>query len=164
MYLYRPSLFRPLLADGEKIRPVRRLRFLYEYLHLGHYDVYYLADSGELAGYCVVTPGGRRLKCSGKRDIVLGPYYVYEDMRGKGYSEIMISAVLRNYRRDYRCAFDWIAKDNIPSIKATKRCGFKKIGELRVVGKMRRLVMVRENGTSVVYRYKDPGYAKKTNK
>lgn len=61
LYEYLPSAFTLMAINFEKPRLVRQIRFLLEYLHRGHYKVYYLAVDGEFIGYCVVTPGGRRL-------------------------------------------------------------------------------------------------------
>ena len=58
------------------MKMVRRVRFLLEYLQVGHYLVYYLADQDDVVGHCVVVPGGRRLRFTTIKDIVLGPYYI----------------------------------------------------------------------------------------
>ena len=85
LHEYRPTLVHPLAIDFEPLRIVRRFRFWFEIL-MGGYRVYYLAVDGEFVGYCVVTPGGRRLSVSTKKDIVLGPYFVSPKHRGKGYA------------------------------------------------------------------------------
>lgn len=73
LYKFVPTLFKPLLLEFEPISRTRRVRLLLEYLHREHYSVYYLSYLGELVGYCIAVQGGRRLRCSSKRDIVLGP-------------------------------------------------------------------------------------------
>lgn len=146
---YNPSLLKPLYKNFEPMGMVRRIRFLLEYLGRNHYRVFYLEKDGDLIGHCVVAPGGRRLKCSTSDDIVLGPYYIRKEERGRGYSVKLIGMVLEN--TDYRYAFDWVEKKNIASCKASERCGFTKIGELNVSPFLRKLTIV-EEGDDIIYR------------
>lgn len=153
LYEYLPSAFQLLAINFEKPRFVRQMRFLLEYLHRGHYKVYYLAVDGELVGHCVVTPGGRRLSVSTKKDIVLGPYFVSPEHRGKGYAKVIVKMTLEHCTYDYECAYDWIHDDNYASIKTSEACGMVKEGtRLNVVGLMRKLVPS-ENGDNIVYKY-----------
>ena len=152
LYEYVPTISTPLAINFEKMRIIRRLRFCYEFIK-GKYKVYYLADGDILVAYCVVTPGGRRLTVSKKNDIVLGPYFVAPEHRGKGYSEILVKMTLENCTYDYKNAFDWIHIDNYASIKTTEACGFVQEGHrLNVVGKMRKLVL-NDNGNNIIYKY-----------
>ncbi len=148
---YEPTFMKPLFMDFEPMRLVRRVRLLMELLRPGKYVVYYLEKQRQLVGYCVVTPGGRRLKCSTKNDIVLGPYYTKESERGKGYGKELIGLVLRMV--DFECAYDWIEKSNLASRKVTEQCGFDAYAELNVSRMLRRLTIV-ANGEDIVYRYK----------
>ena len=157
LYLYKPTLTKPLLFDFESMSLTRRVRYLLEYLRSEHYKVFYLSVRDEFVGFCVVTPGGRRLCYSSRDDIVLGPYYIDESKRGNGYSKELIRLVIENYGRPYHYAYDWIHKDNLPSIKASEACGFVRYGEIKIVGKLRRLVPVNGGGTSWVYQYKGLG-------
>lgn len=153
LYEYLPSAFRLLAINFEKPRFVRQMRFLLEYLHRGHYKVYYLAVGGKFVGHCVVTPGGRRLSVSTKKDIVLGPYYVSPEHRGKGFAKMIVKMTLEHCTYDYKCAYDWIHDDNYASIKTSEACGFLKEGtRLKVVGLMRKLVPA-EDGDNIVYKY-----------
>lgn len=152
MIEYTPSIFKPLLYYFEKMYLVRRIRFLLEYIHREHYKVYYLLVNSEFVGHCVVAPGGRRLSSSTRNDIVIGPYYVKEQYRGKGYSKILIELSLKYCSFSYEYAYDWIEKNNLPSINASLSNNFKKVGELNVVGLRRKLVLV-ENGENNVYRF-----------
>ena len=152
LYEYLPSLFRPLLVNFEPMSFVRRCRYLLEYMHRGHYRVYYLADHDTAVGFCVVVPGGRKLKLSSREDIVLGPYFVAKSERGKGYSKTLIRAVLEHYPKQYRWAFDWILNTNEPSKRASESCGFRPVASLNITGLMRTPVVV-ENGMYTVYRY-----------
>jgi RimJ/RimL family protein N-acetyltransferase len=53
---------------------------------------------------------------------------------------------------NYQYAFDYIKKSNVPSIKTSKNCGFKKIGELDKIGIFHTLTEV-NNGEYEIYRY-----------
>ena len=155
---YTPSLTKPLLYNFEKMRLVRRVRFLLEYLHHDHYRVYYLQDSGEWIGYCVIAPGGRRLTCSLKTDVVLGPYYIDQKYRGKGYGKLLINLAIKCCSYSFESAYDWIEKKNISSIKASEANGFQKIGELNVVGVRRKLVLT-DKGEDNVYQLKQEDFS-----
>lgn len=151
LHEYIPTLFSPLYCNFELMTFVRRARFLGEYIRKNKYRVYYLLVDGDVVGYCVVTPGGRRLKCSTSSDIVIGPYYIKPCFRGKGFSKKLISLTLKNCGYKYMYAYDWIEKSNTSSIRATEGCGFKKYGELNVVGMLRKLVIVK-TGDDYIYR------------
>ena len=150
---YTPTVAKPLYTDFEPMRLTRRIRLLLELFRPGKYVVYYLQKSGRLVGYCVVTAGGRRLKCSTRRDIVLGPSYIERSERGKGYGKELIELVLRVSEFEY--AYDWIEKGNTASRKASERCGFLPYAELNVTPILRRLVPA-EHGEDIVYRYRKP--------
>lgn len=116
------------------------MRFLLEYLSKGSYKVYYLEVNGELVGYSVFSPGGRRLKCSTRHDLVCGPSFVLHQYRGHGYMTLLYQMVLNNCCNGYDYVYAWIKKDNIASIKACRKAGFDvDYGELKIVGKMRKL-------------------------
>lgn len=140
LHEYVPTFFSPLYCNFEPMRLVRRFRFLGEYIRKGKYLVYYLMIDKVPVGYCVVTPGGRRLKCSSASDIVIGPYFIDPKFRGKGYSKLLISLTLQCCKYYYEYAYDWIDKNNLASIHATESCGFEKFGELNIEGLMRKLV------------------------
>jgi RimJ/RimL family protein N-acetyltransferase len=148
---FTPTLLKPLYVYFEPMSIVRRIRFFMEYLGKGHYRVFYLEKNGELLGHCVVAPGGRRLNCSSDEDIVIGPYYIKESERGRGYSVRLIRLVLDNAK--FRYAFDWVEKTNTASCRASEACGFVKYGELNVTPYLRRLIIVENGGEDNIYRY-----------
>lgn len=149
IYEYTPSVLKPLAVPLEHLSLVRRIRFLLEYLR-GGYKVYYLAIDGGVVGYCVITPGGRRLKRTTGHDIVIGPYFICPEYRGKGYGKIIVEFSLKHCSYTYDKAYDWIHESNIPSIKCMESCGFKHVGNLDVVGRLRKL-MYNSNGAYRVY-------------
>ena len=152
LYEYKPTFIIPLLVSFEPLKMIRRFRFWREILS-GGYKVYYLAKDDRLVGYCVVAPGGRRLTISKKHDVVLGPYFVAPEHRGKGYAKVLVRMTLDNCTYNYNLAFDWIHKDNYASIKTSEACGFVQEGHrLNVVGIMRKLVLD-ENGNNIIYKY-----------
>ena len=151
-YLYRPTPFRLLQHHFEKMTFSRRVRLLLEYFAKGKYNVFYLAKDGVPVGYCVVAPGNRRLKRSSAEDIVLGPYFVDPAFRGKGYAKILIGSVLHDAGLTYCYAYDYIKKDNLPSIKASLACGFELCGELDIEGFLHQLIE-RSRGAYNIYRY-----------
>lgn len=160
LYEYKPTLIKPLAINFEKMRFIRRLRFLYEYMHKGHYSVYYLMIDDSFVGHCVITPGGRRLWLSGKDDIVIGPYFIDESYRGHGYAQVLLALTLKYCPYNYRRAYDWIEESNVASIKTSEACGMRQEGSrLNVVGLTRKLVEAND-GEDIVYVYDNPNYTK----
>ena len=153
LYEYIPTISKPLAINFERMRFVRRIRFLKAYLGVGHYKVYYLAVNGKLVGHCVIEPGGRRLTCSTEKDIVIGPYYIVPQYRGKGYSKVLVNLSIKYCSYQFQYVFDWVNKDNISSIRTSKACGFEEWAQLNVTHILRRLVLVK-TGDNIVFRKK----------
>ena len=155
LYLFRPTIFKPLLFDYERMTIKRRLRYFRNYCRRGKYVVYYLAldKDKSFVGLCAVTPGGRGLKiqCTHNNDIILGPYYVEPTFRGKGYGKAMINMVLDCNPYNYNYAYDIIAKDNIPSVHTSKACGFEKYQEINLVGLLKKHAPT-DNGEYIIFR------------
>lgn len=156
LWEYTPSLFKPLYGNIDPPSFTRRIRFLLEYFGKGSYKVYYLEVNGNLVGYNVFAPGGRRLKCSTSKDLVDGPSFILPEHRGHGYVTILKRMVLKHCCAGYEYVYGWISKDNIASIKACIKAGFDvDFGELKVVGKMRKLQQTpKGEGSNVIIRYK----------
>lgn len=150
LYEFKPNLFSLVPFQMEKLTFIRKLRFLYEFL-CGGYKIYYLQIDSNFVGYCLVTPGGRRLKCSTTKDIVIGPYFISPEFRGKGYAKILIKMTFTFCTYRYNKIFCWIHKTNISSIKTVMACGMTTNGlRLNVVGKFRRLIL-NDLGEYIVY-------------
>ncbi len=150
IYLFKPTPFKVLAVPIEKNSFSRWARLFSEVLR-GGYQVFYLVKDNTIAGYCVITPGGRRLKCSTSNDGVIGPLYICPEYRGKGLSEVLVKNILKVCMRQYNCFYCWIYEDNIPSRRSLESCGFKPIGRLDVVGKFRRLVLT-PKGADIIYK------------
>lgn len=150
-YEYRPTFGKWLYRNYEKMPPQRWIRFFLEYIATGKYVIYYMAKDNDILGYCFTAPGGRRLGCSYKDDIVLGPYYILPKHRNSGFSKELINAIIDNLHTDYNYAYDYINKGNIPSIRATEACGFERYSELNISRYFRRLKIV-NNGEYIVFR------------
>ena len=156
LWEYTPTLFKPLFGNIDPPSFVRRMRFLLEYLAKGSYKVYYLEVNGVKVGYNVFSPGGRRLKCTTTKDLVSGPSYILPQFRGHGYIGILKKMVMTHCCAGYDYIYGWIDKKNVSSIRASKKAGFDvEYGELKVVGKMRKLQQTAKGeGTNVIIRYK----------
>ena len=91
-YRYEPSIFHPFYIEMEPTTIMRRIRFLIDYCY--GYAVYYLKKGSEWIGYCTITNGKNpRFWFATDSDIVIGPYFIDEQFRGNGYSEIMVREV-----------------------------------------------------------------------
>lgn len=156
LWEYTPTLFKPLFGNMDQPSFTRRVRFMLEYLMKGSYKVYYLEVNGTLVGYNVFAPGGRRLKCATRKDLVSGPSYVLPEHRGNGYIGILKRMVFKNCCNGYDYVYAWISKENIASINAYSKVGYDvNYGELKIVGKMRKLIQTpKGKGTNIIVRYK----------
>lgn len=132
-------------------RPVHRIRMMLE-LFQGGYDVYYMYVDKRVVGHIVVTRGGRRLRMSTARDIVLGPIWVAPRFRNRGFASKGICAVLHDLGLEYENAWEFIAIDNYSSQKTVEKNGYEFMGEARERGPMKRIELS-DGGAFRVYRY-----------
>ncbi len=110
----------------------------------GGYCIYYAAQSDKIVGYVLVAKGGRRIRCSSKEDIVIGPYYTLKELRGQGFATKMIDAVLHDIGIEFKDAYLYIKKTNTPSIKAASKCGCRIICDAAIKGLLRNIISVKD--------------------
>lgn len=126
LFEYIPTRIKPFYIDMEPITIMRRFRFLIDF-HYG-YKVYYLKKDGEYVGYCTITNGKNpRFWFASEKDILVGPYFVEESYRGKGYSTKMVDWVIHKCGLSWKNAFLYILNTNIPSIRVVEKLGGTKI-------------------------------------
>ncbi len=137
LYSYKPTIFHPLFKEFAPMLENRRLRFFRNYFRPGKYSVYYLEENEELVGMCVVTPGGKGLKLkSTKDDIILGPYYIRPEHRGKGYCKTLLQWVLDIYP-GYNYVYAIISNSNIASQRGARAAGLKPYRYVRLRSPLR---------------------------
>ena len=120
-----PTLFKPFPIPLEKYSFMRRIRFLIEYFY--GYSLYYLKNEKEYIGFCVISKGvNKRYWFANEKDIIVGPYFIDENYRGKKLSELLIRETLKYLNGSFDKAYDYIKTDNYPSLHATEKVGFKK--------------------------------------
>ncbi|MFG6121503.1 hypothetical protein [Thalassobacillus sp. B23F22_16] len=135
-YEYNPSITKPFYKDLEPLTLKRRVRLLLAYLT--GYKVFYIADKNNLIGYCLVQNGkDKRYKFSTKKDIIVGPYFVHEDYRGRKLSIVLLDYILNTSGIEFKFAYDYIHKDNIPSIKASEAVGFQYLSDAHITKLLR---------------------------
>ncbi|TWH79373.1 hypothetical protein [Sedimentibacter saalensis] len=152
---YNPTIFRPFYVNLEPISMRKRLRFLLAYF--AGYKVYYMAKDDEYIGYCVVENGRDiRYKFATNKDILVGPYFVKEDYRGRKLSVMLLEVILHNIGLRYNYAWDYIKKTNIPSIKASSKVGLSYFSDATISSITRQLVLLQDNkGDYCIMRYKN---------
>lgn len=90
------------------------------------YEIYYLVDGKKTVAYCTVQSGrSKRFDYSDEKDIIIGPYVVVEDYRGRAIASRLIKEILAMRKGTYKGAFAYIKKENIASIKTCEKIGFK---------------------------------------
>lgn len=137
-YEFTPTLGMWFFKNYDKMYFKRWIRMLLEFIQ-GGYKVYYMMKNDDVLAYCLVAKGGRRLKCTTKKDIVLGPYFVMPNKRGQGLSKILIDIILNKLEIEYESAYDYIHKDNIPSIRASIAVGFREFGRANITKHLRKI-------------------------
>lgn len=142
IYKYQPSPKKLFYKNLEPLTLKKWIRFQLE-LRKGYF-VYYLSVSGQLVGSCVVSKGGGRYSFADKKDIVVGPLFVLEKYRGNKYSELLIGELLHCDSIKFDYAYEWIRKDNIPSLRCCSNAGFEIVGSADL-SKVFRRICVRNN-------------------
>lgn len=142
-YLFKPTFGHWYFKDYPNYKKhslSHGLRMMLEYLE-GGYSIYYMIQTGKdnIAGYVTVAKGGRRLRCSTKQDIVLGPIYIDPELRGKGIGTRGIFAVLHHLDIQYENAYEYIQPTNTASIRTVEKNGYIKIGSGSSKGLLRRI-------------------------
>lgn len=152
-FKYTPTLLKPFYVNLERLTFRRRIRLIFAFF-VG-YTVYYLAKDGEYVGYCLVQSGkDRRYKFATEKDIIVGPYYIKEEYRGKKLSIELLNYILKESELYFDKAYDYINKDNIPSIKASKAVGFQYMSDANITKYTRRLKLCQNTGQYEIYMYK----------
>lgn len=158
--LYRPSLFKLYYSCYTRedkppyfSRFVHRIRMIRELLK-SNYKVIYLLCNNEIVGHLVFSKGGSRIAMSTKRDIVIGPIWVVPHKRSCGYASKGINFILNEMELDYHYAYEYIEKDNIPSIRTVEKNGFCFVGKCSEFGLLK-TIRPCSNGHLNLYRIKN---------
>lgn len=151
-YKYSPTLIKPFYVNLEKLTFKRRIRLIMAFF--SGYSVYYLAHNGKYIGYCLVQSGKDiRYKFATDRDIIVGPYYIHEEYRGKKLSIDLLNYILKDSDLKFQYAYNYISKNNIPSIKASESVGFKYMSDAKISKYLRKIKLYKFDGTYKIYKY-----------
>ena len=159
-YLYKPSflnLYYPCYTGDEVpqyfSRFIHKVRMIREII-VSKYQVVYMMKDKAIIGHLVVGRGGSRIEMSTKRDIVIGPIWVVPRQRSHGYASKGIKFVLNDLKIDYDYAYEYIEKDNKPSIRTVQKNGFEFVDECNEYG-LFKVIRPSKNGHLNVYRIKN---------
>lgn len=152
LYVYKPTVSRLFWSNMEPLTIRKKIRFTLEYF--SGYRVYYLMKDFQSIGYCVVSSGGsfRYKSFSSSRDVIVGPYYISPEWRGKHLSELLLESVLVMTGNSFVYAYDYIDKTNSISQSASKHVGFSYISDIRVTALLR-ILKTTDSGGYLLYRY-----------
>lgn len=156
-YLYKPTLRKIYYAcyENDEIPPyfsrfIHKLRMFRE-LYKSKYQVVYMEKDNKIIGHLVFGKGGSRVAMSSTDDIVIGPIWIIPSARSKGYGSIGIDFILNKMGLNYQYAYEYIDKDNIPSIRAVEKNGFTFVGDCNEFG-IFKIIKPYRGGTIKVYR------------
>src|SRR5690625_4785811 len=122
-YEYTPSAFKPFYINIEPLTFKRRIRLFFAYF--SGFKVFYLKEKDNFIGYCLVQSGkDKRYEFATQDDIMVGPYFIHEDYRGRKLSITLLEYILKKSDIKFKHAYDYTQKDNLPSIKASDAVGF----------------------------------------
>lgn len=152
LYVYKPTLLKLFWENMEPCTLRKRIRFSLECM--AGYKVYYLVKGSEKVGYCLVSSGGtqRYKDFSTKRDVIVGPYFIAPNWRGRHLSELMLTQVLKTIRTTFDYAYDYIEKTNIISQHTSKRVGFCSVCDIKVTA-MFRILHKTNDGEYLLFRF-----------
>ncbi len=153
IYQYNGTFFNPFFK-GEKGFGKRTLKNSIRMSCLSiiePYQVYYARDKEETVGFAVVSRGGKRLSCSTREDIILGPIVIRKDKRGLGYGTRLIHAVLNDLDIRYKNAYEFIHDGNIASIRSAEKNGYLYVCKGVYQGLLKNVV-TNDNGNLLIYK------------
>lgn len=133
-----------LFADVFEPLPLRkRVRYLLSWWHGS--VVFYMKLDDQTLAYCLLEPGGGRYPFLSKRDWVVSPYIVREDMRGLGIGTLLLQDI-RTHRLldDGRDVYAFVRKNNIPSLRAMDKAGWRVFAHARNAGLQRKYLLAPE--------------------
>lgn len=153
LYEYRPTILKPFFINMEPLTLKRRVRMVQAYF--SGYKVYYLRKNGDYIASCLVQSGrDKRYKFADENDIMVGPYFVSEEHRGRKYSITLLNLVLKHAEFKYKNAYDYIHEDNKPSIKASEAVGFK-LFRRAILSKYTRSINLDSSGDYMIFKYEN---------
>jgi len=120
---FTPSIFN--LVKKDCILKLKLLtKFLFIIKYLSGYKVYYAYYDNKPVYYCIISFGYfLKHPYVKNNEILVGPYYTKDEMRGKGFATLSLKIILDYI--NYQKAYIFIKKDNTASIKTALKCGFE---------------------------------------
>lgn len=152
-YEYKPTILKPFYVNLEPLTLRRRIRLILAYF--SKFKVYYLKEDDHFVGYCLVQSGkDSRYKFATEEDIIVGPYFVVEKFRGRKFSIILLDYILKQSDLKFNNAYDYIHKNNTPSIKASEAVGFQYMSDANISKYLRQMKLcTKGQGEYLVFRY-----------
>lgn len=144
-YAFKPSMFRLYFncysADERPpyfSRIVHKVRMSRE-LFKSHYSIVYMKINDKVIGHVVVGRGGSRIEMSTMNDIVIGPIWIIPEERAKGYGSKGIRFILDHLDINYEYAYEYIEKENKPSLRTVEKNGFEIVAECNEYGLFKKI-------------------------
>ena len=119
---FKPSFHKLFYIEMESLTILKKIRFWIDLLY--GYSVYYLYVDGQAIGYCTITSGKNpRYSFATANDVMIGPYFIMEGYRGRGYAKTLVQLVITKCKTDWERCFLYIKNENIPSIHVANSIG-----------------------------------------
>lgn len=132
--VFHPSLFCLIPRNSGNLETEHgvKLRFFYRFL-IG-YRIYLLRADNRFIAYAMYQKGRIfRYPFVGKASVLMGPYFVDESIRGRGYAGRILELSLHQMKHA-KSAIAWIAANNDSSRHALSKAGFHRIGWMDPAG------------------------------
>lgn len=128
LYVFRPCLFSLIPREfADSFDLLDRMR-----LGLRVWRGYYLfcaVKEHKLVGYAFLKRNYLHKYAFMERgDLLINPYFVFEEMRGQGVSTEMLRAVLEDGVVPFKRIWAVVKSDNGPSLAVLKKLGFRNVG------------------------------------
>ena len=128
MYAFTPTLF-CLLPPRIKCHFSMPDRVKLVLRAICGYTVYYQTDGEKMVSYCFLK---RNYFCKyaflKNNDVLINPYYVTPDYRGRGLGGKLIKAAIADRDEAWETVYAVVKEDNLPSIRTFEKLNFVKIG------------------------------------
>lgn len=128
MYAFTPSVFclvPPRIKSNFSI--LDRAKLMLRVLR--GYTVYYQTDGEKMVSYCFLK---RNYLCKyaflKKKDVLINPYYVSPEYRGRGLGGKLIEAAIADREEAWETVYAVVKEDNLPSIRTLEKLNFVKLG------------------------------------
>ena len=151
---YKPCIFRLFEETFEHIGTRKRVRYMISCIRGS--VVYYMKANESTVGYCLIEKGGGRYTFISKKDSVISPYIIKNEMRGKGIGTQLLKDIAEHREIIFSGnIYALVRKNNIASIHAMTKAEYELYGYANNVGVLRRYKLASKDDSKYLVFYRN---------